>query len=676
MFKSTYIFSMMLLLTFILQLRADDSLAPTSGKLVESITEHVRFLASDELEGRGVETEGINKAADYIAEHFKTIGLRVDSYNGTAFQPFEISTDVKIGEPEDNYLTIIGPKASDDSPNVYELTMGFEFNPLAIGASGAFDADVVYVGYGIEAPDLNFDEYADLDVKGKVVVVVRKEPQQSNPDSVFDGIKASRHATFQAKISNAYQKGAAAVIMVNDAGESQRYLSGLKHALSQYSAQLKALTTAFEEIETPTMSQVSKHKEALREAATNISETVSELNGDGDAILEFDEAGSPSGRKSMPVYFARRSVIDPLIKASFGKTLAEIESEVDETLKPFVGTLTGYRIKGSASLIQEKANVKNVIGVLEGRGKLKDETVVVGAHYDHLGYGGRGSLAPWTMDIHNGADDNSSGTAGMLEIASLVAAGKSTNRRRVVFIAFSAEERGLIGSAYYVNNPLFKLTNTVAMINLDMIGRLTDNKFIITGTGTSDVWPGLIDQANQIPQFDITRQPEGTGPSDHQSFYLKDIPVLHLFTGLHEFYHRPSDDVEIVNFEGMAKVVRFGASITKELQTSDDRPNFQKAEKKRNVANTGGVRPYFGSIPDYADSVEGLPLTGVSTNGPADIAGIKPKDIIVGINDYKIGGIEDFDSALRKFKAGDKIKVTVLRARKKLVFQLTLGEPR
>ena len=676
MFKSTYTLSLILLLTATLQSRAADTPDRPSGKLVENISEHVRYLASDELEGRGVETEGINKAADYIAEHFKSIGLRVDSYNGTAFQPFQISTDVKIGEVDDNYLTIIGPNASTDASNVYELTMGFEFNPLAIGASGTFDADVVYVGYGIEAPDLNFDEYADLDVKGKVVVVVRKEPQQSNPDSVFDGVKASRHATFQAKISNAYQKGAAAVIMVNDAGEAGRYISGLKHALSQYSAQLKSLTSTFEEMETPTIQQVAKHKQALRQAANNISDTVSELNGDGDAILEFDEAGSPSNRKSMPVYFARRSVIDPLVKASFGKTLAEIESQVDKTMKPFVGKLTGYRIKGSASLIQEKANVKNVIGVLEGRGALKDETVVVGAHYDHLGYGGRGSLAPWTMDIHNGADDNSSGTTGMMEIASLVAAGKSTNRRRVVFIAFSAEERGLIGSTFYVNNPLFNLSNTVAMINLDMIGRLTDNKLIITGTGTSNVWPALINQANKAPQFDITRQPEGTGPSDHQSFYLKDIPVLHLFTGLHEFYHRPSDDTEIVNFEGMAKVVRFGAMITEALQTTEDRPNFQKAEKKRNVASTGGVRPYFGSIPDYADSVEGLPLTGVSTNGPADNAGLKPKDIIVGINDYKIGGIEDFDSALRKFKAGDNIKVTILRARKKLVFQLTLGEPR
>ena len=649
------------------------------NKLVIDITAHVNYLASDELEGRGVETDGINKAADYIVKHFKSIGLKVDSYNGSAFQPFEISTDIRMGEESDNYLTLIAP-SSDDTDNqgseTTELTLGFEFNPLAIGASGSFEADVVFVGYGIEAPDLGYDDYAGLDVKGKVVIVVRKEPQQDNPKSVFDGLKSSRHATFQSKVSNAYQKGAAAVVMVNDAGQPNKYLSGLKHALSQYSAQLKALTSTFEEIESPTTDQIANHKQALRQAANNISDTVSELNGDGDVVLNFDEAGAPANRKSMPVFFARRSSIDPMVKAGLGKSLAEIESLIDETMKPVVGELQGWRVKGRASLIQEKADVKNVVGVLEGKGKLKNETVVVGAHYDHLGYGGRGSLAPWTMDIHNGADDNSSGTTGMMEIASIIAKSDAKNRRRVVFIAFSAEERGLIGSAFYVNNPLFSLENTVAMINLDMIGRLTDNKLIITGTGTSDVWPGLLDDLNKDSKFEITRQPEGTGPSDHQSFYLKNIPVLHLFTGLHEFYHRPSDDPGIVDFEGMARIVELGAKITQYVQTLEQRPNFKKAEKQRNVENTGGDRPYFGSIPDYADNTDGLPLSGVSTNGPADVAGIKPKDIIVKINDYKIGGIEDFDSALRKFKGGDKVKVTVMRGKKKIVVEVKLGAPR
>ena len=280
------------------------------------------------------------------------------------------------------------------------------------------------------------------------------------------------------------------------------------------------------------------------------------------------------------------------------------------------------------------------------------------------------------MEIHNGADDNSSGTTGMMEIATLLAKTKEKDRRRVVFIAFSAEERGLIGSSYYVNNPLFKLEDTVAMINLDMIGRLSENKLIVTGTGTSPSWEPFLDELDANHDFVFTRQPEGTGPSDHQSFYLKGIPVINLFTGLHEFYHRPSDDPEIINYAGIAKIVEYGADIARHIQTMPVRPGFSKAEKKRNVANTGGVRPYFGSIPDYADNADGLALTGVSLNGPAEKAGIKPKDIIVGIEKYKIGGIEDFDSALRKFKAGDKVKVVVLRGKKKLTLEVVLGDPR
>tara|TARA_Y100001934_G_C12372925_1_gene787493 strand:- start:702 stop:2744 length:2043 start_codon:yes stop_codon:yes gene_type:complete len=650
-----------------------------NDKLIEDVAAHVNYLASDELEGRGVETDGINKAADYIVQHFKSIGLKVDSYNGNAFQPFEIATDVRMGDESENYLTIIPPANTETKELAIErseLALGFEFNPLAIGATGSFEAGAVFVGYGIEAPDLQYDEYVNLDVKGKVVVIVRKEPQQDDPNSVFDGTKASRHATFQSKVSNAYQKGAAAVIMVNDAGQPGKYLSGLKHALSQYSAQLKALTNEFQELVNPNAEEIAQHKRALAQASNNISITVSELNGDGDAVLEFDEAGAPANRKSMPVFFARRSAIEPMIQFSFGKTLEEIEKIIDEKMVPITGELKGWRIQGSASLIQEKAKVKNVVGVLEGKGALKDETVVVGAHYDHLGYGGRGSLAPWTMDIHNGADDNSSGTTGMLEIASIIAKSEAKNRRRVVFIAFSAEERGLIGSNFYVNNPLFSLENTVAMINLDMIGRLTDNKLIVTGTGTSDVWPNLLDELNRKAKFEITRQPEGTGPSDHQSFYMKDIPVLHLFTGLHEFYHRPNDDPEIVDFEGMARIIHLGAQITRHVQTMEQRPNFKKAEKQRNVADTGGDRPYFGSIPDYADNVDGLPLSGVSTNGPAALAGIKPKDVIVKVNDYKIGGIEDFDNALRKFKGGAKVNVTLMRGGKKLEVEVKLGAPR
>ena len=508
------------------------------------------------------------------------------------------------------------------------------------------------------------------------MVLLRKEPQQSDADSPFDGTKSSRHATFRSKFSQAFQHGAAAVVMVNDASEAANYLSGLKHALSQYAGQLAAEQQHFSKIDDPTSDDLTKHNQSLAEISSNISDTTSELGGDGDTVLNFDGAGSNSTRKSMPVFFARRAVIEPMIQATFGKSLAEIETKIDSTLKPIVGEITNWTAKGEAKLIQTKTEVKNVVGILEGVGDLKDETIVVGAHYDHLGYGGQGSLAPWTKDIHNGADDNSSGTSALLEIAQQLATRKSPSRRRVVFIAFSAEERGLIGSARYVSEPLIALDKTIAMVNLDMVGRLTDNKLIVTGTGTSDVWNPMLDKLNETAKFEMTRKAEGVGPSDHQSFYLKGIPVLHLFTGLHEFYHRPSDDFKTINFEGMDRVTTLTTEIIVTLAQADKRPNFKKAEKKRNVENTGGDRPYFGSIPDYSDNTNGLPLTGVATNGPAEKAGIKPKDVVVGLGKYKIGGIEDFDSALRKFKAGDKVAVKVMRAGKEMTLIITLGSPR
>ncbi|MGY8731017.1 MAG: M28 family peptidase [Pirellulales bacterium] len=642
----------------------------------QRLTNSVKYLSSDELEGRGPGTDGINKAADYIASHFRRLGLKMDSYDGTPFQRFEIATDIKLGKPADNRLQLTGPSNDNETTEATDLTLGFDFNPLAIGASGECQGDLIFVGYGIQAPELDYDEYANLEVKGKVVVILRKEPQQSDADSPFDGTKSSRHATFRSKISQAFQHGASAVIMVNDATESAKHLSGLKHALSQYAGQLAAEQQLFSKNENPTEDDLTKHNQALAEISSNITDTASELNGDGDAILTFDTAGNNTTRKSMPVFFARRAVIEPMILQAFGKSLTEIETEIDASLKPIVGAITNWTATGEASLLQTKTEVKNVVGILEGVGELKDETIVVGAHYDHLGYGGSGSLAPWTKEIHNGADDNSSGTSALLEIAQQLASRKTPSRRRIVFIAFSAEERGLIGSDRYVKEPLIALHKTIAMVNLDMVGRLTDNKLIVTGTGTSDVWEPLLDKLNETAKFEMTRKPEGVGPSDHQSFYLKDIPVLHLFTGLHEFYHRPSDDFKTINFEGMDRVTALTTEIIVSIAQADERPNFKKAEKKRNVENTGGDRPYFGSIPDYSDNTDGLPLTGVATNGPAEKAGIKPKDVVIGLGKYKIGGIEDFDSALRKFKAGDKVPVKVLRAGKELTLTIILGSPR
>jgi hypothetical protein len=643
---------------------------------LERITSSVEYLASDDLEGRGVGTDGLNKAADYIAGYFADLGLETDIFGGTPFQKFTVVMSAEMGPSEQNRVTLKGPASDDKEPVVVKLELGRQFNPLSLGGTGKADAPIVFVAYGISAPKLKYDDYAEIDVKGKVVVIIRKEPQQENPHSAFDGKRSSRHAFFTTKVSNAYQHGAAAVLIVNDGPELARHLKSSRGRWQQSVDRLAAAHKTFNELEEPTEDQQRDYRQQVSVLAKQISDLHEQAEGDGDTVLAFNGAGQGSGDRQMPVFFCQRKTIDPIIKASLGLSLDELEAAIDEDLVPRSAVLEGWTADCEAVVIQRSTEVKNVFGVLPGKGSLADETIVVGAHYDHLGRGGQGSLAPWTNDIHNGADDNASGTSALLEIAYLLKHRKAKSRRRIVFIAFSAEERGLLGSAHYIREPRFPLDETVAMVNLDMVGRMNDNKLIITGTGTSPHWDPLLDRLNAEYDFAISRQAEGTGPSDHQSFYLKDIPVLHVFTGLHNNYHRPSDDVNLLNMKDMARITQMTAEIVADLDSLDARPEFTKADKQRNVAGSGGDRPYFGSIPDFADTVDGLPLTGVSGGGPAEKAGIKAGDVVIQLGDFKIGGIEDFDSALRKFKAGDKVKVTVMRGKEKKVLTVTLGEPR
>jgi Zn-dependent M28 family amino/carboxypeptidase len=316
--------------------------------------------------------------------------------------------------------------------------------------------------------------------------------------------------------------------------------------------------------------------------------------------------------------------------------------------------------------------VKNVVAVLEGEGPLADETIVLGAHYDHLGLGGAGSLAPWTTDIHNGADDNASGTATLLEAARRLATSGEKPRRRIVFIAFTGEERGLLGSAHYVRQPRFPLESTVAMFNLDMVGRLNENKLQVFGTGTAKEFEPLVDKLGEQYGFQIAKHPGGFGPSDHSSFYAKKIPVLHLFTGTHSDYHRPSDDSPKINVEGMRRVADMLVDVVRATDAAEAKPTYIEI-KRVEALGDGGDRPYFGSIPDYGGNVEGLLLSGVVEGGPAEKGGLKGGDVIVKLGDSKITGIEDFDSALRKHKPGDKIKVTVQRDGKPVELEVTLS---
>ncbi|MEP6574156.1 MAG: M28 family peptidase [Gemmatimonadota bacterium] len=319
---------------------------------------------------------------------------------------------------------------------------------------------------------------------------------------------------------------------------------------------------------------------------------------------------------------------------------------------------------------------KNVIGVLPGHDpELRNEIVIVGAHYDHLGFGGFGSLDPdSTGRIHNGADDNASGAASLIHIATHLAAAPPA--RTVVFIAFSGEEEGLLGSAFYVKNPLFPLARTYAMVNLDMVGRLKNDRLIVYGTATATEFPALLDSLNVTAGFKLHEQGDGYGPSDQSSFYAAGRPVLHLFTDLHEDYHRTTDDWQKINADGLAKVADFTTEIVRALA---NRPapltfvNVAPPSASKTPAVTPGYGAYLGTVPDMSDNPGGVRLTGVRAGSPAEKAGLRGEDIITKIGDMAVRDLQAMTDALRAHKPGDIVEILILRNGTEQKLSATLG---
>ncbi|MFO7260657.1 MAG: M20/M25/M40 family metallo-hydrolase [bacterium] len=317
---------------------------------------------------------------------------------------------------------------------------------------------------------------------------------------------------------------------------------------------------------------------------------------------------------------------------------------------------------------------RNVIARLEGRDPaLRDEFIVIGAHYDHLGRGGFGSLAPETDAVHNGADDNASGVAALLAIAERLAANPPA--RSVIFIAFTGEEVGLLGSAHYTAHPAAPLERTRAMLNLDMVGRLGEGPLIVYGTGTAAEWDGILDTAASAAGVELARKEDGYGPSDHTSFYLKDIPVLHFFTNTHDDYHRPSDDWERIDVQGIERVVAVAEAAARAVA---DRPAALTLRRgvgtPPSASQNRGYGAYLGSIPDYTPAERGVRVAGVREGSPADLAGLQAGDVIVGFDDQEIADIYAMTEALRARKPGDTVRIRVLREGKEITVTAVLGQ--
>jgi Zn-dependent M28 family amino/carboxypeptidase len=673
--SATPYFSIAALIALVLVGSATPIAAEDAATVENRLRSAVEYLSSDEREGRGIGTKGLDQAADYIANEFRQLGLKTDVVDGGPFQKFSMTTGATLGDA--NTVTLVGPPAEQGGqPRSIELKLGEDYNPLAIGGSGKFDLPLVFVGYGITGKDEKYDDYDGVDVKGKAVVILRHEPQQDNPHSLFDGTKNSEHAPFRRKVSNAYEHGAAAVIIVNDEFDVQKNVEALRNRWQAAVDDMSAENTKFKAIEKPSADDWKQHEERVGQLAGDLDKYAKQLAAAQDPLLPFEGAGSEDSEgRDFPVLTLRRTALEPVVQAALGKSLSELEQEIDKGPTPQSATLAGWEIEGQASVKREQAEVKNVVAVLEGEGPHADETIVIGAHYDHLGMGGAGSAAPGVKEIHNGADDNGSGTTVLIEVARQLAARGKPLPRRIVFIAFTGEERGLIGSARYVRNPLFPLDKTVAMLNLDMVGRLEGDTLIVHGTGTAKEFDALVDRLGKDAGFDITKKPGGFGPSDHSSFYGAQIPVLFFFTGSHKDYHRPSDDFDKLNIAGMRRVGELVTETAVALAEAEGRPQYVEV-KEASTLGGGGDRPYFGSIPDFAQEDPGYALSGVTKGGPADRAGLKPGDNIIQLGDSKIGNLEDFDSALRKYKAGDKVPVVVKRAGKEVKVEVTLDPPR
>lgn len=640
----------------------------------ERILDATRYLASDELEGRGVGTEGLKLAADYIAARFAELGLETELFDGSPFQQFEMTIGAELGET--NHAELVGPAAEgDDAAATIALTLGEDFTPMGIGGSGAIDLPLVFVGYGITGKDEQYDDYEGIDVEGKAVVIMRHEPQQDNPHSAFDGTKTSRHAPFVRKIANAYEHGAAAVIFCT--GEHE-ILKNVRRAVARHQGtleELEQLRATFAETNNPSLGEIDEHLGEVEGLLEQIRRRGERVRSIFDPILAFNAAGSRSEGREMPVLFIRREQLNKVLNAAIEKDLSQLEAEIDEGPTPRSAELSGWRIRGEISVNRTTAAVKNVVGVLEGEGPLADETIIVGAHYDHLGWGGYGSFVPDLEEVHNGADDNASGTVALIEVARQLAGRTKPLPRRIVFIAFTGEERGLIGSARYVNEPLFPLEETVAMLNMDMVGRLDEEKLIIQGFDTASEFDAFIDVANESGGFTLTKKTGGVGPSDHASFYPRQIPVMHFFTGLHDDYHRPSDDVDKVSVDGLRRIATMVADMAVQIAEAPDRPTYQKSETEPHPM-VDGDRPYFGSIPDFSKQVTGYAISGVAAGSPAEEAGLKGGDVIVRVGESRVGGLEDFDSALRKHEEGDKVPVVVQRGEEEFTFEVKMAAPR
>ena len=477
-----------------------------------ALLDHVKFLSSDELQGRGNGSAGLERAADYIAAQFKAAGLRPGGPDDEWFQPFALTAGLSIDAG--NSLVL---RAGAQS---VRLSLGKSYYPLAATLSSPGQPPVelktlplVFAGYGLSAPTANYDDYAGLDVKNKAVIILSHEPQEQVHDSRLNGARPLHETTLYSKALAARSRGAKALLVVSDPS----------HAIDQADYAMFAIDSDAED-------------------------------------------------HQIPVLRIRRADVAPLLTL-WG--LDATAAAIDRDLVPRSRILAGASLDYVEHLSLRRRTVKNVIGILDvPDSATHDEALVIGGHYDHVGLGGRFSAEPdLAGEIHNGADDNASGVAALIEIARAAATDRSRFRRQLVFVAFAGEERGLLGSVQYTMAPAIPLADTAAMINLDMIGR-SNGRVEVGGLGEVPALADDVEAAARLAGITVTRGGPGAGRSDDSSFIDRQVPAIHFFTGFHDDYHRPSDDWNRIDSSGTARVATLVLELAARIAARPDRPQL------------------------------------------------------------------------------------------------------
>jgi hypothetical protein len=598
------------------------SASPRFG--AEAYLRHIRYLASDNLKGRANGSPELNQAAEYIAKQFRAAGLKPAGDNATFLQIFGVATGSELGS--DNKLAI---RAGAQS---MEAALRREFVPIATSAGAAMSRDmpsgagdkvqlsgpVVFAGYGISAEEFKYDDYKDLVVTDKIILVLAHEPRENDDTSPFSGKLLTMHGQDNNKALNAKYRQAKAILIVQDP---------------------------------------ANHPDASKDLA------------DPTLGAQIDELGIAAFR-------INRGLAQKILDTQ-QKDLLQLQKQIDETLTPQSFALNGVEIQITLDVRRLRQDVRNVVGILPANDPAGgDEEIVIGAHYDHLGLGNRSSMEPALIgQVHNGADDNASGTAGVIELAAALAKDPAPRKRSYVFIAFAAEELGLNGSSYWVSNPNRTLDKVVAMLNLDMIGRSRDDVVLVSGTGTSPAFAKLVENAASEAGLKVKPSPGGFGGSDQQSFYIKNIPVLFFLSGVHADYHRPTDDVEKINAAGALKILDMVYLIAAQLNGLDPRPAFTKVNEPTppQGGGRGGYGAYFGSVPDMTEEVAGVRFADVRPNSPAANAGLRAQDVMIRFAGKEVKNLQDFNYVLQTCKPGETVEVVALRDGKAMTVQVTLA---